>query len=283
MSRTYVLFALLALFVAVGVPAIITNAEEDDGLEKMKGNWSIFWLAGQRPRRTGFVAELSAASLVLREEEDASSAVIAVAESLLRFSRLLGTQDDVQGSSSVPAAWLLGLPRVVNARVSREGVHLTDCPTVGVTFARPQHYMEAGLGTVFEAPQTVHLPVDGTCAQAPFTVRGYWLERLSKDEILMVIMVRVDGEDNSAVFHLCRRLEEGTGVRSSITSAALLVTVALIRFFPSVFWRRKGGTASATRITPNPLRPALSELRRRELLRRQEEIIRRMKEEDGRS
>ncbi|EKF27805.1 hypothetical protein MOQ_008462 [Trypanosoma cruzi marinkellei] len=283
MARIYVLFVVLALFVAVGVPAIITNAGEDDGLEKLKGNWSILWLAGQRPRRTGFVAELSAASLVLREEEDGPSAVIAVAESFLRFLRLLGTQDDVQGSSSVLPAWLSGLPRVVNARVSREGVHLTDCPTEGVAFARPQHYMEAAFGTVFETPQTVRLPVDGTCAQAPFTVWGYWLERLSKDEILMVIMVRVDDEDNNAVFHLCRRLEGGNGVRSSITSAALLVTVALIKFFPILFWKRKGETASATRVIPNPLRPALSELRRRELLRRQEEIIQRMKEEDGRS
>ncbi|RNF23019.1 uncharacterized protein Tco025E_02930 [Trypanosoma conorhini] len=281
MTRTHVLSLVVAVLVAAGVPAVVTAAEEDNMLSKMKGNWSVLRLAGQHPRRTGFVAELSAASLVLRGEDVEQSVLVAAAESVLRLLRLLGTDDDMQWSLAGTAAWRLGLPRVVNAQLTREGLRLTDCPAAGVTFLRPEHHMEAATGTFFETPRSVYLPVDGECAQAPFTVLGYWMEWLSNDEILLVVMVRLGGADRNAVFQLRRRLTEGTAPRSSIASVAFLVAVALMKFLPGLYWRRRGGAPRGRSKVPMPAQPLLSELRRRELLRQQEEIIRRMKEEDG--
>ncbi|ESL11441.1 hypothetical protein TRSC58_00807 [Trypanosoma rangeli SC58] len=283
MAWAHVFLLVVAVVVVVEIPATLTAVENDDMISKLKGNWSILRLAGQYPRRTGFVAELSAASLVLRKEDVEQSVLVTVAESALRLLQLLGAEDDNQWLLALPAAWRLGFPPVVNAQLTREGVHLTDCPTAGATFLRPQHDMRAALGAFFGTPQTFYLPVDGTCMQAPFTVRGYWMEWLSKDEILMVVMIRLGGDDHNAVFQLRRQLPEGTASQSSIATVGLLMAVALMKFLPSLYWKRKGGVpAPRGRNTfPTLTRPLLSELRRRELLRRQDEIIKRMKEEDG--
>ncbi|RNF02664.1 hypothetical protein TraAM80_06250 [Trypanosoma rangeli] len=281
MAWAHLFFLVVAVLVVMGIPATATAAEDDDMISKLKGNWSILRLAGQHPQRTGFEVELSAASLVLRKEDVEQSVLVTVAESVLRLLHLLGEEDDNKWLLALPAAWRLGFPQVVNAQVTREGFHLTDCPTAGSTLLRPQYHMEAALGTLFGTPQTFYLPFDGTCTQAPFTLRGYWMEWLSKDEIIMVAMIRLGGEDRNAVFQLRRQLTEGTASQSSIASIGLLVAVALIKFLPSLYWKRKGGAPLGRNTFPTLSRPLLSEFRRRELLRRQEEIIKRMKEEDG--
>ncbi|KAH9582191.1 hypothetical protein LSM04_007240 [Trypanosoma melophagium] len=273
-----VTLATVALYFSTPVAAV--EEENDDFFMQFSGNWSVLWLAGQQPRRTVFLAEISNGIVELREE-----ATIGVMRTFVNsLGSLFRTADDeneMRQSECVSAAWLRDDTRVMNVRfsvINNNGIYLRGC-SEGEVISLPSYRTEKTLGAVLESPIPLHFPLNGVCSQAPFTIRGYWVEQLRKNVFLMVLLLHDGTHDCSLTFQFIKEISGERESLSLLWTFLLLMIVASVKFVLR-FYLKKTGRVIGDKSFTKSQRYVLSEARRNHLIQKQEEIIRRMKEED---
>ncbi|KEG13441.1 hypothetical protein DQ04_01001040 [Trypanosoma grayi] len=277
--------ALLLFVMALGEVTVVASdpsiavIDRNTVLAHVTGNWTVTWLTGQQERQTGFIVEVSSAAVVLREEAPLDAAV-AVTKTLFRFLRMAEGGQDLHHSTCELDAWLQSISQTAGMQVSDGGIHFTGCNEVG-WLPPPQHITETAFGVLLAEPHVVYLPTKKACALAPFAVRGYWVESLQEKKALAVLMLHEGGRDCTATFKLSKRSLSETKTRSLLGPAALLVLVALIKFLPRIYLKKKGQFKGGGGGFLNADSRPRFDARRQELRKRQEEIILQMKKQDG--
>ncbi|ORC93205.1 uncharacterized protein TM35_000025310 [Trypanosoma theileri] len=276
------LAALCTMAASFSTPvAAVEEEEEDDIFARLSGNWSVFWLAGQQPRRTVFVAEISRGIVELREEAPIG-VMTSFVDSVVSLFRPSDDESEMPQSQCVSTAWLRDDRHVVSVHYSavNNGIYLSGCSEEVIPL--PSYRTEKNLGLVLEAPRAVYFPVNGVCTPASFTIKGYWVEQLRKNVFLMVLMFHDGTHDCSLVFQFIKQISDKKESFSVLWTFLLLIIVSLVKFIPR-FYLKKTGRIIGDKSFVRSQRYVLSEARRNQLIQKQEEIIRRMKEEDGKS
>ncbi|RHW69503.1 hypothetical protein DPX39_100050800 [Trypanosoma brucei equiperdum] len=242
---------------------------------KMKGNWSVFWLSGNQPQRTGFVLEVSSEEVLLRREVLQSVLSNAVMSVVSFFS--IFTNEADQSVQCVPTEWSLTLPDSLRMKITVDGLRLSNC-TDAKLIPLLQERGETKLGGLLREPQPLHIPADDSgCARAPFNLQGYWIEGMKSDRFLIVFLLAGKTSNCSAIFRINRA--EGEDSESPVPLVIMLMVFAFLKF--GYRFVMKGDSHKQRRSASRAFVPALTDQRRRELLQQKDEIIQKMMLEDG--